>query len=83
MIGEKEWGGGEVREDAADEEEEWEESALRSVHLQVKPIRWNALKYTEVFRTETPSTALAPTVLRPLSSENPQNDSGTHTACVI
>lgn len=51
MIGEKEWGGGEVREDAADEEEEWEESALRSVHLQVKPIRWNALKYTEVFRT--------------------------------
>lgn len=51
MIGEKEWGGGEVREDAADEEEEWEERALRSVHLQVKPIRWNVLKYTEVFRT--------------------------------
>lgn len=30
-----------MREDAADEEEEWEESALRSEHLEVKPIRQN------------------------------------------
>lgn len=31
-----------MREDAADEEEEWEEGALRSEHLEVKPIRRNA-----------------------------------------
>lgn len=84
LVGEKEWGGGEVREDAADEEEEWEEGALRSEHLEVKPIKraiWNTQMSLE--HKHYPQHQHQLCWDHYLSSESPQNDSETHTACLI